>query len=111
MELTQTKIFTYVGFAKRSKKLLLGVNTVLLAKKNVKLLLLCGGASENTVKEAESFANKFNCPIVVSEKEPLEKLVLKENCKLAAVCDDSLAKAVLANITDGFYVLSGGIKK
>ena len=110
MEITKTKIFTYVGFAKKSKKLLIGSTALKTAKKGVQLLLVCSTATENARKEAESYAKKFSCPIVVCDGAPLADLVLKENCKVAAVCDKHLADAILANISDGFYVLSGGIK-
>lgn len=110
MEITKTKIFTYVGFAKKSKKLLIGSTALKTAKKGVQLLLVCSTATENALKEAESYARKFSCPIVRCDGAPLADLVLKENCKVAAVCDKSLADAILANISDGFYVVSGGIK-
>ncbi len=110
MEITKTKIFTYIGFAKKSKKLLIGSTALKTAKKGVYLLFVCSTAADNAIKEAESYARKFSCPLVRCDGAPLAELVLKENCKVAAVCDKNLAEAILANISDGFYVLSGGIK-
>ena len=107
MEVTETKIFTYVGFAKKSRKLAIGSVAVGAAKKNVYLILLCGTASENTSKEASGYARKFSCPIVVCGSVLLSDLVLKENCKIAALLDKNLATAILANISDGFNVVSG----
>ena len=110
MEITKTKIFAYVGFAKKSKKLLIGSTALKTAKKSVYLLLVCSTATENAKKEAEGYAKKFSCPVVMCDGAPLSELVLKENCKVAAVCDKNLAQAILTNISDGFYVLSGDLK-
>lgn len=108
MEANKTKIFTYIGFAKRSKNLTLGVNSVKSLKSKVYLLLLCSTATDNTKKEALSLANNFCCDIIESERYSLAELTLKENCKLAAVCDKNLATAIIENINDDFKVLSGG---
>ena len=41
-------------------------------------------------------------------KIPLEQLTGKENCKMAAITDVNLAKAVLDNQDGNFSVSSGG---
>ena len=107
LEANQTKIFTYIGFAKRSKNLILGVNSIKLLKRKVYLLLLCSTAVDNTKNEALSLANNFGCDILECNRYSLAELTLKENCKLAAICDKSLAAAVIKNINGDFKVLAG----
>ncbi|WP_312653509.1 L7Ae/L30e/S12e/Gadd45 family ribosomal protein [Aminipila sp.] len=47
------KIDSYLGFAKRSRNLIMGYNTCLLSmsKKKLKLLILASDVSENTMKK------------------------------------------------------------
>lgn len=49
----RTKIDSYLGFAKRSRNLIMGTNTCLLAmdKRKLKLLILGSDVSENTMKK------------------------------------------------------------
>lgn len=110
LETNKTKVFTYLGFAKRSKKLTLGVNSVQTLKKGVYLLILCSKAAENTRKEAKNLADRFGCTLLESVKYELSALTFKENCRLAAVCDANLAKAIIENAGEDFKVLSGGSK-
>ena len=104
----RSKIESYIGFAKKSGNLRAGVNAILALKK-ADLLVICSSASENTRKEAMKLAAKFGCPLIESEI-PVEKLAGKENCKLLAVTESNLAKAVLDNIDENFTIKSGGCK-
>ncbi len=91
------KIYSYIGFAIKAKKLRCGVNVVETLKKNVFLLILCSTASENTFGDAKKLKNKFNCPLLVLKGESLENLTHKPNCKLCAVCEPNLAKVIIDN--------------
>ncbi|MBO4262876.1 MAG: hypothetical protein J5903_03730 [Clostridia bacterium] len=104
------KIFSYFGFAKKSGKLKTGANTVGLLKGKVYLVVVCSEGSENAQKEAASFAKKFHCPLLRSDKIPLAELVNKEDCKIAAITDMNLARAIADNAGDGFTFLMGGQK-
>lgn len=54
------KIDSYLGFSKRSRNLIMGYNTCLLAinKKRLKLLILASDVSENTIKKLVNAANE-----------------------------------------------------
>lgn len=105
----RSKVLTYVGFAIRSGNLRTGVNAISTLRR-ADLLVVCKTASSNTVKDAESLAKKFNCPLVLSGTS-VEEITGKENCKLMAVTDESLAGAIMNNLDDNFTVISGGYKK
>lgn len=92
------KIKAYLGFARRARKLATGVNAVKTLRGGVYLLLLDRSAAKNTRKESESLAAGFSCPL--RETEGLEELTGKPNCKLAAVREENLARAVLG-VLDG----------
>ena len=99
---------SYIGFCRKAGKLTCGFNAVEVQKKGVYLLLLCTSASENAKKSAEKLANKFRCTLLVPKGRLLSELTGKENCKLAAVRDEGLAKAILSCAEDEFIKYPGG---
>lgn len=90
------KVETYLGFCLRARKIALGAGTLDTLKKGVYLIIVCSTASENTFKLAIKFKNRFSCPLLVC-RTGLENAVHKEGCKLAAVRDSELARAILNN--------------
>ncbi len=86
------KLSAYLGFALRARKIALGVNAVSALSGGVYVLVADRSASENTKKEIARLARKFACPLV--EVDGLENSVGKDFCKLAAVRDENLARAI-----------------
>lgn len=84
----------------------MGSNSVATLRK-AHLIILCDSASEGTKKTALSYATKFHCPLMIT-KIPLEDLTYKENCKIVAVTDKNLAKAIIEHQDDNFSISSGG---
>lgn len=101
------KIHTYIGFSLKSGKVRLGVNAILTIKGKIPLLILCDSASDNTKKDALKIAKKYNSSIILCKNEKLEDLFYKENCKLAAILDESLAKAISDNLNENFVKFGG----
>ena len=97
----KTKAQTFVGFAIRARKCKIGVNAVGTLKR-ANLVIVCHTASDNTKAEADKLARKFNCPIIETVSAPLEDITHKENAKVMAIADKSLAKAVLSNLDKDF---------
>lgn len=91
------KIESYIGFAVKSGKILYGLDIIKVYRKKMRLLLLCPGAGENLKKEAEFISSSKEIPLLITDV-PLQQLTHKMNCKLAAVLDPNLAKAVIDNI-------------
>ena len=109
LEAKKTKIFAYLGFAKKSGKLCVGANSLSTLKKRAYLALSCKTSSENARKEAEKFAKSAGCPLYDSGDYTLEELLLKDDCKTAAVTDPSLAEAIISVAGEyGLKLLSGG---
>ena len=102
------KIFTYVGFSKRAGKLKTGTNAIKTVKKGVYLIIVCKTASANAIKEAEKLSNRFGCPLFITETFTVEELVDKENCKLVAILEPELAKAIILNAGEDLKEFSGG---
>ncbi len=89
----RNKLSAYIGFARRARKLVLGVNAAEACRGRVYLLLADERASENTKKQIEGLAKKFSCPVVTVSG--LEELTGKAYCKLAAMQEENLARAIL----------------
>lgn len=90
------KVETYLGFCLRARKISLGAGTIDTLKKGVYLVMVCSTASENTFKLAIKYKNRFSCPLMIC-KTGLENAVHREGCKLAAIRDKELARAILDN--------------
>ena len=95
------KAEAYLGFAIKKRSVVKGFNAISYEKR-VYLLILCATASENAQKEAKSLAKKFSCPLLLSKTRTVEDLVHKENCKLIAVTDQGLARAISEHTESDF---------
>ena len=85
---------TYIGFAVRARKCKIGVNACGTLKR-ARLIVVCKTAGESTFKEAEKFAAKFSCPLLLTKLKTLEEMTHKENVKLMAITDVALSQAIL----------------
>ena len=97
----KSKAETFIGFAVRAGKFRSGANTLSTLKKAY-LILVCKTASENTVKLAEKYAEKYRCRALLSTERALSDISHKEGIKIAAITDFSLAKAVTENAVPDF---------
>lgn len=97
------KVESYVGFCIKARKIALGSGTIDMLKKGVYLLIVCSSASDNTFKVALKYKNRFSCPLVIC-KIGLENVVHKPDCKLAAIKDEGLARAITENINEDYEI-------
>ncbi len=105
------KIESYVGFATRAKKIIYG--TTLLSKaRNISLILLCETGGKNARKDAENYARKHACPLIITKGEPLEKLVNKTGCKICGITDKQMVKGIMAGIDmEKYEIIYNGEEK
>ena len=104
----RSKAEGYIGLCMKAGKLTCGFNAIEIQRGNTYLLLLCATASENAKKSARKLSVKFGCPIFLTEGKTLEEIIGKPNCKLAAVRDENLAKAIVASADEEYRIYSGG---
>ncbi len=97
----KSKSATFIGFAVRSGNYRIGGNS-LATIKSARLVIVCKTASDNTVKLAKKYATKFRCPVIKTVTNTLAELTFKENAKVMAVLDSSLAQAILDNAKEDF---------
>ena len=98
----------YIGFCLRARKITLGTGAVDCLKRGVCLIMVCSTASENCFQACEKFARRHSCPLMIC-RCGLENVVHRPGCKLAAITDASLAKAVFAAADDNYEIYAGGI--
>lgn len=91
-----SKIDGYLGFAVKSGKILYGIDNIEVSKKRKYLLVLCPTAGSNLVKNAKFYSEKYEIPLVTVDS-PLENIIYKTNCKIIALLDANMAKAVKEN--------------
>ena len=72
------------------------------------MLILCHSASPNAIKEAENLSERFFCPLYKTVTFTVEDMMDKENCKLVAILDYELAKAIILNAGEDLKEISGG---
>ena len=106
--MNNSKPLTFIGFAIKARKVRFGVNAVATLKPKIPLLILCDTASDNTKKEAVKLSNKLQSTLLITRGVKIEEIVYKENCKLIAILDDGLAKAITQNLDCHFTKYSGG---
>lgn len=97
------KAETYIGFAIKAGKLIRGSGAVENIKKTVYLIIADFNASDNTKKLIIKYKNRFSCPLMYF-KEGFEKAVNRAGCKVAAVLDENLARAILDNRGDNVII-------
>ena len=100
-QVQKTKSATFIGFAVRSGKYRVGTNSLATIKK-ANLIIVCKTASENTCKLAKKYASRYSCPAIKTQTNTLDELIFRENVKIMAITDYSLAKAILENISEDF---------
>ena len=106
--MNNSKPLTFIGFAIKARKVRCGVGAISTLKGKVPLLIICSTASDNTFDEAVKLSKKLCSKLLVATNVKVEDVVCKDNCKLIAISDVALAKAIIDNIDCHFTEYSGG---
>lgn len=88
------KISSYIGFAIKSNKYLIGQSKIKQTKKQIYLILLCNTATQNLQNLAQNVANRHNCAVLKLNSN-LQNLTHIPNIKIFALLDENLAKAII----------------
>ncbi len=89
------KIQTYIGFAIKKGSVAYGYEGILKCRKRVFVVIRTADLSENSAKQLSKACAAIRCPIL--EIDEIKSLKNK-NCKVLAICDKSLADAILNNV-------------
>ncbi len=105
--MSKSRIETFIGFCIKSRKISLGSGAISTLRGGVHLLIMDGGAANNSKRLALKFKNRFDCPLLIC-KSGFDVAVNKPDCKLAAIRDESLAKAILDSQEENYELYCGG---
>lgn len=91
------KLKGYIGLAIKSGSAVFGADNILKSKR-LKLVLIDGSISENTMSKLIRYCEKNNITKLVLKDIPA--LTSREGCKAAAIKNQGLAEAVINSVTD-----------
>ena len=91
------KIKTYVGFAIKSKHIVIGTDDILKSK-NAKVILSSSNLGDSSKKKLEFYAKKNSCEIFELQSNEINEIINNESIMAFAVTDENLAKAIKNNI-------------
>ena len=90
-----SKVETYIGFAIKKGSVVFGCDGIKSSKKRLLLLLYTPTLSKNSLSVLQQVSERLGCPL--AQIDDFETL-MKKNCKALAICDQSLADAILENL-------------
>ena len=82
------KLSTYIGFAKKSKQIIIGTDNILVSNK-VQIVIVSSALSQNATKK---ITNKFK--VYSLDDEMFFKVVGLQGVKAIAITDENLGKAI-----------------
>lgn len=105
--LGKSKIETFIGFSVKSRKIAYGCGAIDALKNEVYLIIVSADAAANTQKLAVKFKNRHKCPLLIC-KTDFERIVNRAGCKIVAVRDRGLARAITENTDNDYEIYAGG---
>jgi len=91
------KVFSYMGFAAKARKLVTGYNTCvyMMEKRKIRLLILAEDLAENSVKKMVSAAEKHHVSYkIFGTKEQLSQITGNADKGIYGITDDNFAKVI-----------------
>ncbi len=90
-----SKIETYIGFAIKKGSVVFGTDNIKYYRKKMYLILHTESISQNSFDVLSLTAERVGCQIAKIQDYQILQL---KNCKALAICDKSLASAILDNL-------------
>lgn len=90
-----SKIDCYVRFAVKAGKVIWGIDSLEKNRKPVKIVLYDGALGQNSRKTLDRLAEDKKLKVLELPENYLNDLLKRENVRVLAVTDDSLANAII----------------
>lgn len=100
------KVYTYLGFAAKSKNIKAGEQAVLasLKRKQAYLLIIASDASESAIKRWVKTANLFEIPYSIwGEQVNLGNSIGQSPKTIVSITDENFYKTIKNNLTEVLY--------
>ena len=101
------KIYKYLGFAARARKLAVGMTAVEQSarKGKTKLIIVGEEVGKNSIKKLEKLCDKYNVKMIVFGKcEELSHATGKRDKGIFALEDENLTKAIISEFKEGGFL-------
>jgi ribosomal protein L7Ae-like RNA K-turn-binding protein len=89
------KITTYLGFAIKSKKIIFGYDNLLTTNKKINLVIMCSTLNDKMIDKVSNYCLIKNIMYIKLDDITLSTLIKRDNCKVIAICDENLSKAII----------------
>lgn len=89
------KVESYIGFAIKKGAAVFGCDGIKQCKRHMQVILYTESLSENSLSSLTSVAERVGCKLLCV---PDYDVLRKRSCKALAVCDKSLADAIISNL-------------
>lgn len=99
-----SKLYTYLGFAKKSGNLVMGYNTCVftMKKRKIKFLIIAQDISENSEKKIEKEAKKNQVPYrIYGSSEALSHAAGTSGRSIFGITDKNFAEVIMKEIDQG----------
>ena len=99
--MNRNKVFSYLGFAARSRNLITGYNTciMMMAKRKVRLLILAEDLSENTIEKMLTQCNKNKVEYrIFGNSDDLSHITGKSGKGIFGITDKHFAEIICKEI-------------
>ena len=97
----ENKVFSYMGFAAKARKLVTGYNTCvyMMEKRKIRLLILAEDLAENSVKKMISAAEKHRVSYkIFGTKEQLSQITGNVDKGIYGITDENFANVISQGI-------------
>ncbi len=98
---SKKKMFSYLGFAAKARKIVNGYNTCVftMEKRKVRLLIIAEDLAENSKKKMIQAANKFNVEYrIFGDSDEMSHMTGTEGKGIFGITDDNFANVILKEI-------------
>lgn len=99
------KIETYIGFCVKSRKIVTGINALEAYKKRAYCIFVCNTLSENSFNLVKKLSEKFKVPVIRVYNKTLSEVSFIDGCKVLALTDRELCKAVIENLNENYKII------
>ncbi len=91
------KIEKYLGFCKKSNSIIYGFDNIKKEKKQIFGILLCSSANEKLKLQINHICETRKIKLKVLKDLTIDELLNTNNCKVIALTNENLSKAILEN--------------
>ncbi len=89
------KIEKYLGFCKKSNTIIYGFDNIKKEKKQIFFVLLCSSANEKLKTQINHICETRKIKLKVLKDVTIDDILHTNNCKVIALTNENLSKAIL----------------